>query len=196
MRRLKLQMHITIDGFVGRTDGGMDWVTFNYDDELRRRSLSNLDTVDCILMAMGHKSEMQFIPYWASVASNPDDPFFAYGKKLTEIPKVVLSNTLTHSEWPHTTTVNGDFIEETKRLKEFNGGDIIVFGGATLAASLIANHLIDEIHLLINPVAIGNGLPIFRGLAKKLEMTLIEITRFDCGIVWLRYDCHKFAAAH
>ena len=187
MRKLKLQMHTTIDGFVGRPGGGMDWVTFNWDEALRQFLLTNLDSVDCILMAMGRKSEMQFIPYWASVAAKPSDPFFAYGKKLTDAPKVVLSNTLTHSEWPLTSLVNGDFVEATKRLKEGNGGDIIVFGGARLASSLIANHLVDEIHLLVNPVAIGGGLPIFRELESQQEMILAQARSFDCGIVWLHY---------
>ncbi|MGA7160900.1 MAG: dihydrofolate reductase family protein [Bacteroidota bacterium] len=193
MRTLKLQMHITIDGFVARTDGGMDWATVGLDEELRHRLLQNLNGIDCILMAMGRKSEMQFIPYWASVAANSKDPFYAYGKKLTDVSKVVVSNSLAHSDWPRTTVIKGDFIEETKKLKKLNGGDIIVFGGARFASSLIANRLVDEIHLLVNPVAIGNGLPIFQDVANKMEMTLAKATPFASGIVWLHYDCNTLA---
>ncbi len=188
-------MHMTIDGFVGRTDGGIDWVTFNWDEKLRLRALANLDNVDCILIAMGRKSEMQFIPYWTSVAANPQDHFFSLGKKLTGTSKIVLSNSLARSEWPDTAVINGNFIEEAAKLKKFKGSDIIVFGGAKFASSLIASRLVDEIHLLVNPVAIGDGLPIFRKVAGRLDMTLIEATRFDCGIVWLRYDCRGSVTA-
>lgn len=191
MRILKLQMHMTVDGFVGRADGGIDWAASNLDEKLRHRMLQNLNGVDCILMAMGRKSEMKFIPYWASVAANPKDPFHAYGKKLTEVTKVVLSNNPALSEWPRTTVINGDFIEETRKLKRLNGGDIIVFGGARFASSMIANRLVDEMDLLVNPVAIGNGLPIFQDVVNKMEMTLAEATPFGCGIVWLNYNIKK-----
>lgn len=195
MRKLKLQMHITIDGFIARTDGGIDWVTFTWDDQLRRRSLINLDGVDCILLPMGRKSEMQFIPYWASVAANPQDPFFSLGKKLSGTPKIVLSNSLAHSEWPGTMVINGNFIEEVMRLKKLDGGGIVAFGGAKFASSLIANRLVDELHLLVNPVAIGNGLPIFRDLEGTLAMTLVDATPFPNGIVWLHYDCNRSVSA-
>ena len=78
MRKLKLQMQLSIDGFVGSR---------NWDDEIRNYSIANLEHVDCILP--GRKMAKDFILYWASVAANPDDPDFVFGKKLTDIPKIV-----------------------------------------------------------------------------------------------------------
>ncbi|PKO13424.1 MAG: deaminase [Chloroflexi bacterium HGW-Chloroflexi-10] len=191
MRKLKLQMLMSIDGFVGGRDGNLDWVNLNWDGDLRQYLVQNLDNVDCILIVMGRTTQMSFIPYYASVAEKPSDPFHEYGKKVTDTPKIVLSNTLTHSEWPLTKVINGDFIEETKKLKEQNGGDIIVYGGVMFASTLIKNHLVDEIHLLINPVALGSGLPIFADIESKQEMDLVKSKAFDCGIVWIQYTPRK-----
>ncbi len=188
MRKLILQMMTTLDGFVAGPDGDMSWATLDWDPPLRDRALNNLERVDCILIAMGRDTKMQFIPHWASVAENPSEPFFAYGRKLTDTPKVVLSNTLTHSEWALTRVVSGDFVEETEKLKGLAGGEIIVFGGARFAASLLKARLVDELHLLVNPVAIGRGLRIFDGLDTYQGMTLMDATAHGCGIVWLHYQ--------
>jgi dihydrofolate reductase len=188
MRKLKLQIHMTIDGFVGNANGEMDWVTFNWDDELRNYSVTNLDQVDCILMTLGHNSKMNFIPYWASVAENKSDPNFVLGKKLTDIPKIVFSRTLTISKWANTKMINGDIVEEIIKLKKQKGNDIIVYGGARFASTLIRHRLIDEFHLLINPVAIGSGLSIFKELDSKQNLTLEKARQFDCGIVVLHYE--------
>ena len=188
MRKLKLQIHITIDGFVGRQNGEMDWVTFNWDDKLRNYSVTNLDQVDCIIMTLGHDTKMSFIPYWASVADNKTDPNFALGKRLTDIPKIVFSRTLTDSEWANTKMINGDIVEEITKLKKQKGNDIIVYGGARFASTLIKHRLVDEFHLLVNPVAIGSGLPIFNELDSKQNLTLVKSKSYDCGIVVLHYE--------
>ncbi len=188
MRKLKLQMDMTVDGFVGRPDGKMDWVTFNRDDGLKSHSLRNLEGVDCILLILGRNTKMSFIPYYASVANNPQDPLFAYGKRLTEIPKIVFSKVHEKSEWPNTKVNNGEIVEEVNKLKKQMGKDIIVFGGAKFASTLIKNRLVDEFHLLVNPVAIGSGLSIFKDLESKLDMSLVKAKSFECGIVWLHYE--------
>ncbi len=188
MRKLKLQIHITIDGFVGRQNGEMDWMNFNLDDDLRNYMIANLEQVDIILLTLGHNSKMSFIPYWASVAENKSDPFFAFGKRLTDIPKIVFSRTPTDSEWANTKIINGDIVEEITKLKKQKGKDIIVYGGARFASTLIKHQLVDEFHLLVNPVAIGNGLPIFNELVSKQNLTLVKSKSFDCGIIVLHYE--------
>ncbi len=188
MRKLKLQMDITVDGFVGRPNGKMDWPTFNRDDELKSYSLKNLKGVDCILMILGRNTKMSFIPYWASVANNPKDPNCAYGKRLTEIPKIVFSKTHEKSEWANTQVIHGEVVAQVVKLKTQKGKDIIVFGGAKFASTLINNRLVDEFHLLVNPVAIGNGLSIFKDLETKLDLSLVKAKSFECGIVWLQYE--------
>ena len=187
MRKLKLQMHITIDGFVGRQNGEMDWVTFNWDDKLRNYAVTNLDQVDCIIMTLGHNSKMNLIPYWASVAENKLDPFFALGKRITDIPKIVFSRALTNSEWANTKMINGDIAEEITKLKKQKGNDIMVYGGARFASTLIKHRLVDEFHFLVNPVAIGSGSPIFNELDNKQNLTLVKSKSYDCGIAVLHY---------
>jgi len=188
MRKLKLQMQITVDGFVGRQNGEMDWITFNWDDELRNYAVANLDQVDLIIMTLGHNSKMSFIPHWASVADNKADPNYALGKRITDIPKIVFSRTLTVSEWANTKIINGDIVEEITKLKKKKGNDIIVYGGAGFASTLIKNKLIDEFYLFVNPVAIGSGLPIFKEVESKQDLTLVKARQFDCGTVVLHYE--------
>jgi dihydrofolate reductase len=139
-------------------------------------------------MTLGHNSKMSFIPYWAAVADNKTDPNFALGKRLTDIPKIVFSRTLTDSEWANTKIINGDIVEEITKLKKQKGNDIIVYGGARFASMLIKNRLVDEFHLLVNPVAISSGLPIFKELDSKQDLTLVKARQFDCGIVVLHYE--------
>jgi dihydrofolate reductase len=191
MRKLKLQIDMTVDGFVGRPNGKMDWPTFNRDDELKSYSLTNLEGVDCILMILGRNTKMSFIPYWASVANNPKDPNYAYGKRLTEIPKIVFSKAHEKSEWANTKVVNAEVVAEVGKLKAQQGKDIVVFGGAKFASTLINNRLVDEYHLLVNPVAIGDGLSMFKDLKNKLDMSLVKAKSFECGIVWLQYELKK-----
>jgi dihydrofolate reductase len=122
------------------------------------------------------------------VAKNPKDPNFAYGKRLMEIPIIVFSKAHEKSEWANTKVIKGEVVEEVSKLKKQRGKDIIVFGGAKFASTLIKNRLVDEFHLLVNPVAIGNGLSIFKDLEIKLDMRLVKAKSFECGIVWLQYE--------
>lgn len=102
--------------------------------------------------------------------------------------KIVFSKTFTKSEWDNTTIANGDIVDEITKLKKQNGGDIIVYGGASFVSALIKNGLIDELHLLINPTAIGNGMTIFKELESTQNLNLIKAIPFECGIVVLYYE--------
>jgi len=100
---------------------------------------------------------------------------------LVDILKVVFTKTLDKSIWNHTALAKGDFAEELARLKEQTGKDLIVFGGAGFVSSLIKEGLIDEFHLIINPVAIGSGMTIFNSLNKTQQFTPIESTLYSGG---------------
>src|SRR6266581_3910501 len=138
MRRLKLQMQISIDG-----------------------------------MVLGRKTAVGFIPHWKSVAANPKGPDFEIGTLITNIPKVVFSRTLQKSEWPNATVANGEIADYVNQLKRQTGKDLLVYGGSSFVASLIEHNLIDEYHLLLNPVFLGNGLTISSGLTDGLRLTLM-----------------------
>jgi len=181
MRKLKLQVQITIDGYIAGLNGEMDWMVWNWDDELKQYVADLTEPVDCIIL--GRKLAEGFIPHWANVAANPDDPEFTAGKKYADTDKVVFTKTLDKSDWDSTVLAKGDLVHEINNLKNQDGGDIIAYGGAKFVSSLIKAGLIDEYHLFINPTAIGKGLTIFGGLDSKLNLTVTNSKTFDCGII-------------
>ena len=186
MKRLKLQVQMTVDGFIGGPNGEMDWTIFNWDDELIKYVTELTESMDCIVL--GRKLAEGFIPHWANAASNPDDPQYAPGKIFTDTPKVVFTKTLDRSKWDNTVLAKGDLVDEITKLKKQDGKDIIAYGGATFVSALIQHGLIDEFHLFINPTAIGSGMPIFRELASKQNLTLKKTLACACGIVVLCYE--------
>ncbi|MDN5212803.1 dihydrofolate reductase family protein [Fulvivirgaceae bacterium BMA12] len=123
-----------------------------------------------------------FIPHWAGVAADPQNPEVEAGRKYTETGKIVFTKTLSGSKWTNTTLASGDITYEVNSLKRKEGGDIIAYGGATFASSLIKNNLIDEYHLFINSAALGSGLPIFK---QRTNLKLKSSQTFDCRIVVL-----------
>jgi dihydrofolate reductase len=125
------------------------------------------------------------------VMTKPDDPFYAFAKKMIETPKVVFTKTLKKSQWANTDIATGDLAEEIIKLKSQNGRDIIVYGGASFDSSLIKEGLVDDFHLFINPAAIGKGMTIFKDLNEIQKFTLIKSKAFDCGIVLLHYESKR-----
>ena len=186
MRKIKLQMQMTIDGLVAGPNGEMDWMTLPWTEDINTYVEEIMATVDTIIL--GRKLAEGFIPYWAGVAANPDDPDFTSGKRFTDTSKVVFTKTLDHSEWENTVLVKNDLVDEITNLKNEDGKDIIAYGGATFVSALIKHGLIDEYHLFINPTAIGNGLSIFKELGNKENLGLVKATPFNCGIVALHYQ--------
>jgi dihydrofolate reductase len=135
MRKLKLQVQMTIDGYIAGPEGEMDWIEFNWDDALKRYVNEITEPVDCIVL--GRKLAEGFIPTWAGVAADPDNPENAAGKKFTETHKVVFTKTLDQSKWNNTVLAQGDVVEEITNLKQQDGKDIIAYGGASFVSSLI-----------------------------------------------------------
>lgn len=186
MRKLKLQVQMTVDGYIAGPNGEMDWMTFNWNDDLKKYVTEITTPIDCIVL--GRKLAEGFIPHWASVAANPEHPEFTAGKKFTNTPKVVFTKTLDKSAWDNTVLAKGDLVDEVTKLKSQGGQDIIAYGGATFVSALIKHGLIDEFHLFINPVAIGSGMAIFKELDGKQNLTLKKSLAFACGIVVLCYE--------
>lgn len=186
MRKLKLQMVTSIDGFVKADYEGGEHL--NWDTEVSQFCIDNLDNVDTILV--GAKNADDFIPYWEGVANNPSDPDHQIGKLLTDIPKIVFSRTIKTSRWTNATLVSDDLVREIQKLKKSNGKDIIVYGGYTFVSALIEHGLIDEYWLLTSPVAYGSGKGIFNSI-KNLHLKLIKSHQYDCGIVVNTYKSLK-----
>jgi len=185
MKKLKLQVQLSIDGYVARPNGELDWMTWGMSDNILAYIMELHDSIDTILL--GRKMTEGFIPYWNNVVMNPQDPSYALGKIMVDTPKVVFTKTLTRSEWDNTTLATGDITEEVNKLKRQGGKDIIVYGGAGFVSSLIKEGLIDEYHLFLNPAALGKGMPIFQELGGVRQFTLARTIPSDCGIVVLVY---------
>jgi dihydrofolate reductase len=177
MRKVKLSMQMTINGYVGGPNGEMDWMTWNPDPEFMEFLNANYDSSDTILL--GRKLADGFIKYWENAfEKNADTPL---AKQIAGISKVVFTKTLDKSIWSNTTLAKGNLAEEIANLKKQNGKDIFVVGGAGLVSSLIKERLIDEYHLIINPTAMGTGMTIFSSLDSIQKFTPIQSKLYPGG---------------
>jgi len=178
MRKLKLQMQVTVDGFVAGPEGQLDWMTFDMDPGLLAFINHLTDTSDTILL--GRKMTDGFTKYWEHAVTQKDSPEHEFAQKMVGLPKVVFSKTLPRVEGKNVRVENGDLVDAVKRLKNQPGKDIVVYGGATFVSSLIEHGLIDEMNFFVNPIAIGSGMRVFKG---KTPLKLAAATAYACGIV-------------
>jgi dihydrofolate reductase len=197
MRKLKLEIQVSIDGFIADINGKTDWMIWNWgpdwtwDEELQKYHTKLTKSVDCVLLSR-QMAEEGFNAHWQKVAENPLDVRFSFAKHVTEIQKIVFSRTIDKSVqipggWHNVEIADGNFIDFIKHLKEQHGKDILVYGGSTFVSSLIRAGLIDEFHLLVNPVALGKGLPVFNTIDSKQNLELVKSKSYKCGIVLLHY---------
>ena len=180
---------MSIDGCIARPNGEMDWMVGLSDDKLIKYENELMESIDTILL--GRKMTDVFISYWSDVINKPDDPWYAFAKKMIEIPKVVFTKTLNNSKWINTDIATGDLTDEIIKLKSRDGKDMVVYGGASFDSSLIKLGLIDEFLLFINPVAIGNGMTIFKDLNEIQKFNMVKSIPFDSGEVLLHYEARK-----
>jgi dihydrofolate reductase len=160
-------------------------MVWDWDDALKDYVKELTAPVDLILLGRGLAQD--FIPHWQAVAADSQHPEWDAGRMFTATPKVVFSKTIDHSPWQNTILRREADPATINALKSQKGGDIISYGGAGFASSLIRQHLIDEYHLFLNPVALGHGVPTFGELTDKLKLALIESYSFSCGITVLVY---------
>jgi dihydrofolate reductase len=189
LRKLKLQVQMSIDGCIAGPNGEMDWMVGLQDDKLNKYVNELTESFDTILL--GRKMTDVFISYWSDVINKPDEPWYALAKKMIEIPKVVFTKTFNKSKWINTDIAIGDLTDEIMKLKSRDGKDMVVYGGASFDSSLIKLGLIDEFLLFINPVAIGNGMTIFKDLNEIQKFNMVKSIAFDSGIVLLHYEARK-----
>ena len=157
MRKLKLEVQMSVDGFISGPNGEMDWLTFDWDDALKECVTEITTPIDCIVL--GRKLAQGFIPHWGCGGCESDDPEYTAGRKFTDTHKVVFTKTLVQSEWDNTALAKGDLVDEISVLKEQDGNDIIAYGDGTFVSDLIRHGLIDELNLFVYPVALAWGCP-------------------------------------
>lgn len=185
MRKLKLQMQISLDGFnsTGPNDE-QKWVTWAWDD-IKEYVLKLARSCDTELI--GRKLAVDYIPFWVEKAKHPESQMFEVAEIKARQKKVVFSKTLDKSIWSDTVIANGDLKTEVTKLKSQSGLDIIVYGGSSFVSSLIREGLIDEFHFFINPIAIGKGESAFQQLVGWQPLKLVNAVTCKSGIVILHY---------
>jgi dihydrofolate reductase len=185
MRRLKLHLQTTADGYMGGPNGEMDWMTMPWSDDMTAYSQESWDPVDCLVL--GRKLAEGFIPAWASRTPDEGDTQESIDF-MNHTPKVVLSKSLTSSPWENATVASD--LKTINDLKAQSGGDIMACGGSTLVTDLLAEGLLDELNLYVNPVAIGAGLPVFPKGGYTL-LRRVNAQPFECGITAVRYEAKR-----
>ena len=179
MRKLKLQIQLSIDGFISGPNGEMDWMIWNWDDKLKDFVTKITESTDTIVL--GRKLAEGFIPHWNS------NKELEGAEKINNSKKIVFTKTLENSEWENTILEKGDLTEKIRELKSSTGNDIIAYGGGEFVSSLIKENLIDEYYFFINPSILGNGMPIFEKTDYKTELKLRNAKAYECGITVLNY---------
>jgi dihydrofolate reductase len=183
MRKLKLQVQMTLDGFVAGPNGELDWMVEDGDGSISEKIIDPADSCDTILM--GRKMAPEFIEYWENVFDNqPESHEQPLAQRMVSMRKIVFSRTQTFIKGRNLVVENGDLATTLHGLKSQQGKDIIVYGGATFASSLISLNLVDEYYIFRNPVAIGKGLSIFS--AQKL-LKLVNSVSLKNGTLFNKY---------
>ncbi len=177
MRRILVSNLISLDGFYEGPKDEIDF--FVTGQEFFAYATDMLNSVDTILF--GRKTYQHMAAYWPTAA--PD----AVAEKMNSLPKIVFSKTLQKADWNNSRLAKGELAEEVTRLKQQPGGDMVVLGSATLASQLLQLGLIDEYRVLINPVLIGSGKPLFRGLTERIKVKLLATRSLASGMVILSY---------
>jgi dihydrofolate reductase len=203
MRQLVLQMQITVDGFVAGPNGENDWVFKTLDEAADGWIVEHVWKAGVHIM--GSRTFKDMASYWPSSTE-------VFAAPMNEIPKAVFTrsgNAATTTQalegavrnreqqgggqqaatsaiiesWTHPRVARGELADEIRRLKNEPGNEILAHGGARFARSLVQSGLIDEYRLLVHPVALGRGQPLFSDLATSLDLTLVSSMPFSAGTV-------------
>jgi dihydrofolate reductase len=183
MRTLYLFDMVTLDGFFeGLAKWEIGW--HNVDAEFNEFSIDQLNATDLLLF--GRVTYEGMASYWPTPAALENDPEVA--GKMNSIPKIVFSRTLEKADWNNTRLIHSNIVEEILKLKRQPGKDIALFGSAVLASTFIKHGLIDEYRIMVNPIVLGKGTPLFRGISDQLKLKLLSARTFKSGNVLLCYQ--------
>ena len=184
-------MHVSLDGFVCGPHDELDWATMN-DDEIGKFLIPDLQKkVDTMLV--GRVLYQGFEQYWPAVPQDPKAPpeLVEFSYWMGDTPKVVFSNTLKEVKWKNSRLAKADPATTVQQMKNEPGGDMVIFGGAALAAHFTKNNLVDEYRLKLEPVVLGKGKPLFKDLKDRVKLKLVRSKTFDSGVTGLYYDVIK-----
>jgi dihydrofolate reductase len=168
MRRVKLFIATSLDGYIARADGRIDWLFHDADYGYA----AFYDSIDTVVMGRRtYDDVLGFGPY-------------PYPEKAG----YVLSHSRPAATAEHVTFVSDSPATLVSRLREAEGKDIWLVGGAGLAAAFLDHDLVDEFIVSVHPIVLGSGIPLFPRQGRELALTLAGVTSFDSGLVQLRYE--------
>jgi dihydrofolate reductase len=177
-------MGVTLDGYVAGVDGNGDWGLPAEHPDVRAWKVASLRQVGTHIM--GRVTYQEMAGHWPNATGD-------YAAFMNKLPKVVFSKTSPTAGWAGSRIARGDLADEIAALKSESGGEVMAHGGAAFVQALSRLGLIDEYRLVVLPVAIGNGLPLFKDLAKPLRLELAEAKSFPDGTVVMVYRAIRTA---
>ena len=186
MRKVLFFMFTSLNGYYERGLASDDWSNIdwhNFDEDMSTLSVEQINAVDTLLF--GRVTYEGMASYWPTPAASADSPVIT--EKMNSLPKIVFSKTLEKADWNNTRVVRGDASAEVAQLKTQPGKDMIIYGSSDLAASLAENGLIDEYRIMVNPILLGSGKPLLKGLKTDVRLKLLDAKPFKNGNVLLSY---------
>ncbi len=187
MRKIVTTTWVSLDGFIAGPNNEMDWIGRYYDETMGSYETELVQGGDTLLL--GRKTYDSFAGSWPTVPEREgvSDGEKVYAQLLNAMRKVVVSTTLTDPSWEHTDVLTDVRREEIEQLKAEPGSDIIVYGSASLVRQLTDLGLVDEYHLLVHPVVLGGGKPLFGGVTGSTDLALESVTPHPSGVVKMIY---------
>jgi dihydrofolate reductase len=189
-----LQEFVTLNGLAAGPSDSVDFIPASTrgDRSFGQDQFAFLDTIDTILL--GRVTYRMFAGYWPNLTDGEEKPF---ADKLNSTPKIVFSRTLDRAPWgtwDEARIVKTSAADEVARLKGQSGKDIVVWGSISLAQSLVNEGLIDEYRLVVCPIVLASGRPLFSDKVAAIDMELLDPKALALGAVSLKYIQRKHRA--
>jgi len=185
MKRIKVVMHISLDGFVAGINGEMNWIKF--DEQMFDFVNTFTDNADTALY--GRITWKMMDSYWPTAADKPNATKHDKEHSLwyNSTDKIVLSNTIKGQHVDKTSFIVGDATHKIKELKQKNGKDILIFGSPSVVRTLMKDNLIDDYWLFVNPIILGQGISMFAKLDNRIELFHKTNKNFSCGVTAMHF---------
>src|SRR6185312_14891643 len=189
MRKIISFMHMSLDSFVAGPNGEMDWI--KVDEEIFDHVGKRIGETDTALYGRVTYQMMQ--NYWPTAGNEPDADRhdIEHSMWYNKAHKLVLSKTLKGADLPNTTIISDNLSDRMNEIKQQEGKEILLFGSPTATHSLIQQNLIDGYWLFINPIILGQGIPLFAGIKEKIKLKLLSTRQFTSGVTGLNYIVDK-----
>src|SRR6266705_5006548 len=186
MRKVILSNSVTLDGFFEGPNKELDWHIV--DEEAKEYAKELRNNVDTLLF--GRVTYQLMADYWpaADTNSSTSKSDLEFADKMNNLPKIVFSKTLQEVKWNNSSMVKENIAEEISKMKQQPGKDLVIFGSGSIVSTFMQLGLIDEYRIILNPIVLGNGNPLFKGINEKQNLKLLKARMFSTGVVILFYE--------